>query len=140
MSDYVTIRIGAQEFGVPVLQVRDVLRRQHVTPVPMAPRAIAGLLNLRGRIVTAIDVRKRLCVSPLADDGEAVNIVVEQDAELYALIVDSVGDVLQVDERHVESVPSVLDPQWRAIASAVYPTDAGLVVLLDIARLLDIVP
>jgi purine-binding chemotaxis protein CheW len=140
MSDFVTIRIGVQEFGVPVTQVRDVLRRQHLTPVPLAPRAIAGLLNLRGRIVTAIDLRERLGLPPLSADAETANIVVEQDGEPYALVVDNVGDVLQIDERQFEAVPSVLDPRWRAAASAVYPTEAGLIVLLDIARLLDIVP
>jgi purine-binding chemotaxis protein CheW len=140
MSDFVTIRIGVQEFGVPVMQVRDVLRRQHLTPVPLALRAIAGLLNLRGRIVTAIDLRERLGLPPLSADAETANIVVEQDGEPYALVVDNVGDVLQIDERQFEAVPSVLDPRWRAAASAVYPTEAGLIVLLDIARLLDIVP
>jgi purine-binding chemotaxis protein CheW len=140
MSDFVTIRIGVQEFGVPVMQVRDVLRRQYLTPVPLALRAIAGLLNLRGRIVTAIDLRERLGLPPLSADAETANIVVEQDGEPYALVVDNVGDVLQIDERQFEAVPSVLDPRWRAVASAVYPTEAGLIVLLDIARLLDIVP
>jgi purine-binding chemotaxis protein CheW len=141
MSDFVTMRIGAQEFGVPVMQVRDVLRHQHLTPVPLAPRAIAGLLNLRGRIVTAIDLRERLGLPPLSADAETANIiVVEQDSEPYALVVDNVGDVLQIDERQFEAVPPVLDPRWRAVASAVFPTEAGLIVLLDIARLLDIVP
>jgi purine-binding chemotaxis protein CheW len=138
MSDYVTIRVGPQAFGVPVLQIREVLRRQPVTPVPMAPHAIAGLLNLRGRIVTAIDMRRRLGLPPLTTDAETANIVVEHGGELYALIVDSVGDVLAVDQRRVEAVPSVLDPQWRALASAVYPTEGGLIVLVDIAQLLDI--
>jgi purine-binding chemotaxis protein CheW len=140
MSDYVTIRIGTQDFGVPVMQVRDVLRCQPLTPVPLAPRAIAGLLNLRGRIVTAIDMRKRLGLPPRAADSETANVVVEQNGEAYALIVDSVGDVLSVDERLLEAVPPVIDPQWNAVAAAVYPTGAGLVVLFDIARLLDIVP
>jgi purine-binding chemotaxis protein CheW len=139
MSDYVTIQIGSQEFGVPVLQVRDVLRRQQLTPVPLAPRAIAGLLNLRGRIVTAIDIRERLGMPPLTNGADTVNIVVEHDGEPYALVVDNVGDVLAVDEHQAEAVPAVLNPQWRAVASAVLPTEAGLIVLLDIARLLDLV-
>ena len=141
MSDFVAIRIGSQDFGVPVMQVRDVLRRQHLTPVPLAPRAIAGLLNLRGRIVTAIDLRTRLGLSPQAAGSETAHVVVvENSGELYALVVDSVGDVLPVDERQLETVPPGLDPQWRAVASAVYPTKTGLIVLLDIARLIDIAP
>ena len=140
MSDVVAIRIGNQDFGVPVMQVRDVLRHQHVTPVPLAPRAIAGLLNLRGRIVTAIDLRTRLGLAPQAATSETADVVVENGGEVYALVVDGVGDVMPVDERQFETVPPGLDPQWRAVASAVYPTSAGLVVLLDIARLLDIAP
>jgi purine-binding chemotaxis protein CheW len=140
MSDIVAIRVGNQDFGVPVMQVRDVLRHQHLTPVPLAPRAIAGLLNLRGRIVTAIDLRTRLGLPAQAAGSETVDVVVENGGEVYALVVDSVGDVMPVDEHQLETVPPSLDPQWRAVASAVYPTRAGLVVLLDIARLLDIAP
>ena len=140
MRDFVTIRIASQEFGVPVMQIRDVLRRQHLTPVPLAPRAVAGLLNLRGRIVTAIDLRTRLGLPPQAADSDAVHVVVENGGEPYALVVDGIGDVLHVDERQLEPVPPSLDPQWRAVASAVYPTVGGLIVLLDLARLLDLAP
>ena len=140
MSDVVTIRVGNQDFGVPVMQVRDVLRRQHLTPVPLAPRAVAGLLNLRGRIVTAIELRARLDLPRQADKSDGAQIVVENGGELYALVVDSVGDVLPVDEARLDAVPLDLDPQWRAVASAVYPAETGLIVLLDIARLLDVVP
>jgi purine-binding chemotaxis protein CheW len=140
VSDFVAIQVGKQDFAVPVMQVRDVLRQQHLTPVPLAPRAVAGLLNLRGRIVTAIDLRIRLGLPPQAAGGDVAHVVVENGSELYALVVDSVGDVLPIDERQLEAVPSVLDQQWRAIASAVYPTGAGLVVLLDISRLVDLAP
>ncbi len=124
---------------MPVMQVRDVLRRQQLTPVPLAPRAIAGLLNLRGRIVTAIDLRAGSACrrKPLANDASHI-VVVENGGELYALIVDGVGDVLPIDEQRLEAVPLALDPQWRAVADAVYPTETGLIVLLDIARLVDI--
>jgi purine-binding chemotaxis protein CheW len=140
VSDFVAIRIGSQDFGVPVTQVRDVLRCQHLTPVPLAPRAIAGLLNLRGRIVTAIDLRTRLGLPRQAAESDSVHVVVEDGRELYALVADSVGDVQHVDERQLEAVPLGLDPQWRAVASAVHPTETGLIVLLDIPRLLDIAP
>lgn len=140
MNDFVAIRVGNQHFGVPVMQVRDVLRRQPLTPVPLAPRAIAGLLNLRGRIVTAIDLRIRLGLPRQAAESDAAHVVVENGSELYALVVDSVGDVLPIDERRLEAAPSVLDPQWRAVALAVYPTGTELVVLLDIGRLIDFAP
>jgi purine-binding chemotaxis protein CheW len=108
-----------------------------MTPVPLAPRAVAGLLNLRGRIVTAIDLRMRLGL-PLRDIGaDSANVVVECGGELYALAVDAVGDVVAVDEVQLERVPALLDPLWREAAVAVYPAERGLIVLLDIARLLD---
>lgn len=138
-SDYVTIRLGAQDFGVPVADVRDVLRRQKITPVPLAPRAVAGLLNLRGRIVTAVDLRLRLGL-PNAAPAEGVIVVVERDGELYALAADAVGDVLHIAQDQVEPVPAALDPQWRQVAAAVYPAERGFVVLFDIGRLLDIAP
>jgi len=140
VSDVVAVRIGNQDFAVPVMQVRDVLRRQNLTPVPLAPRAVVGLLNLRGRIATVIDLRIRLGLPSPVAGSDAAYIVVEDGSELYALVVDSVGDVLPIDELRLETVSRRLDPQWRAVASAVYPAARGHIVLLDIARLLDIAP
>ena len=140
MSDVVAVRIGNQDFAVPVMQVRDVLRRQNLTPVPLAPRAVVGLLNLRGRIATVIDLRIRLGLPSPVAGSDAAYIVVEDGSELYALVVDSVGDVLPIDELRLETVSRRLDPLWRAVASAVYPTARGHIVLLDTARLLDIAP
>ena len=140
MSDIVIACIAEQDFGVPVVQIRDVLRRQPLTPVPLAPRGIVGLLSLRGRIVTAIDLRIRLGLPVLPVQSESTFIVVENGGELYALIADSVGDVLTLDEQKREAVPPPLDRQWRDVASAVYTTAAGLIVLFDIARLVDLVP
>ena len=138
MSDVVVIRDGDQDFGVPVMQVRDVLRRRHLTPVPRAPHAVAGLLNLRGRIVTAIDLRTRLGSPRRVAESDTAQIVVENGGELYALVVDSVGDVLPLDEARLDDGSFGLDPQWRSVASAVYPTETGPIVLLEIARLLDL--
>lgn len=138
--DFVTVRLDEQEFGLPVADVRDVLRRQRITPVPQAPRAVAGLLNLRGRIVTAIDLRIRLGLAPREAGRDDADVVVEFGGELYALSVDAVGDVLRLESEALEPVSSTLDPLWRAVATAVYPTERSLIVLFDIARLLDIVP
>jgi purine-binding chemotaxis protein CheW len=139
-GDFVILRLGSQDFGIPVIQVRDVLRRQKMTPVPLAPPAVAGLLNLRGRIVTAIDLRMRLGLAPRDPGAESANVVVELGGELYALAVDTVGDVVAVEEDHLERVPALLDPLWREAAVAVYPAERGLIVLLNIACLLDSIP
>ena len=140
MSDVVAIRVGDQDFGVPVMQVRDVLCGRHLTPVPRAPRAVAGLLNLRGRIVTAIDLGVRLGLPRRAAESDAAQIVVEDGGELYALVVDSVGDVLRLDEARLDDGSLDLDPQWQAVAAAVYQTETGPIVLLEIGRLLDLGP
>lgn len=139
-GDFVSIRLGNQDFGISVAVIRDVLRKQTLTPVPLAPHAVAGLLNLRGRIVTAIDLRQRLGLEPGATGGENVIVVVEHGAELYALIADAVGDVHNIEEGRFEPLPLILDPLWRDVAAAVYPVEHGLIVLLDIARLLEITP
>ena len=139
-AGFVAIQLGQQQFGLPVLDIRDVLRQQKITPVPRAPGAVAGLLNLRGSIVTAIDLRRRLGLAPRDENSESASVVVERDGELYALIVDAVGDVLHIERERLGPVPAALDAQWRKAAAAVYPAERGFIVLLDIARLLDIAP
>src|SRR5689334_17114366 len=91
---YVSLTIGDQMLGIPVLNVHDVLTPQRITRVPLAPGEVAGSLNLRGRIVTAIDVRRRLCLPPRTDKGPCMSVVVEHSGESYSLIVDGVGEVL----------------------------------------------
>lgn len=140
LIDFVTVRLGAQEFGIPIADVRDVLRKQKITAVPLAPRAVAGLLNLRGRIVTAIDLHTRLGLPPRALGCDEAHVVVDLGGELYALSVDAVGDVLRVASDALELVPPTLDPLWREVASGVYPTVESFIVLFDVARLLDILP
>jgi purine-binding chemotaxis protein CheW len=139
-GDCVIVSLGGQGFGIPVAHIRDVLRRQPTTPMPLAPRAIAGLINLRGRIVTAIDLRARLGLPAREDAADATDVVVEHSGELYALIVDAVGDVVSIADEKRERVPLRLDPAWRALATAVYPSERGLIVLLNVARLLDLAP
>ena len=93
-EDFLTIFIDAQIFGIPVLQVQDVLGIQNVTNIPLAPPEVAGSLNLRGRVVTAIDVRKRLKLPDREPGSKEMNVVVEHENELYSLVIDEVGDVI----------------------------------------------
>src|SRR3546814_8670073 len=103
--EYVSVTVASQRLGIPVLLVQDVLRAQPLTRIPLAPPEIAGSLNLRGRIVTAVDVRTRLGLPPRDKDAPFMNVVVEHDGELYSLIVDSVGDVLGLTSDTYESNP-----------------------------------
>ena len=135
-SDYLTVIIDKQKFGIPVLQIQDVLRQQQVTKIPLAPPEIAGSLNLRGRIVTAIDVRRSLGIGKHTD-GKAMSVVVEHKNELFSLIIDAVGDVLSVDRRFVEKNPGTLHEKWRDIASGVFQLDAELLIIMDVPKLLE---
>lgn len=135
-NDLLTVQINDQLFGIPILQVHDVLGSQSVTPVPLAPPEVAGSLNLRGRIVTAIKVRRRLCLPPAPPDIHEMSIVVEFEEELYSLIFDTVGDVLSLDLKDFESNPSTLDPQFRSVADGIYRLQDRLLVVLDVPKML----
>ena len=135
--EFVTVTVGDQLCGIDVLQVQDVLGPQKITPVPLAPREVSGLLNLRGRIVTAIDLRRRLGLEDLADAGEGMNIVVDHQGELYSLAVDSVGEVLRFPADAFERNPATLDPLWRRFSEGVYRMEEGLMVVLNDDSLLD---
>lgn len=138
--DFLTILIAKQRFGIPVMQVQDVLGEQTVTTIPLAPPEVAGSLNLRGRVVTAIDVRCRLGMEPCNDDeATGMSVVVEHDSELYSLIIDRVGDVLTLNEDKFESNPPTLDPLWREVSGGIFRLEKELLVVLDVPKLLNTV-
>lgn len=136
-QDYVTMFIDGQMFGIAVLTVQDVLGPQKITRIPLAPREVAGSLNLRGRIVTAIDVRLRLGLKRADEDNKGMSVVVEQGGELYSLMVDQVGEVLSLPVAKFERNPPTLDPMWRDFSAGIYRLDDKLLVVLDVAKLLD---
>lgn len=136
-KDFLTLRIAGQLFGIPVLQVQDVLGEQEVTKVPLAPPEIAGSLNLRGRIVTAINVRKHLGLSNQEKNARTMGIVVEYEQELYNLIIDVVGDVLTLKNKNFENNPATLDPKWKSVAAGIYRLEKELLVVLDVPQLLE---
>jgi len=135
-NDVVSMTVAGQLFGIPVQAVQDVLGAQRITRVPLAPGEVAGSLNLRGRIVTAIDVRKRLRLEPRAKDQPGMNVVVESDGELYSLIVDSVGEVLSLPGEAYERNPATLDPVWREVSGGIYRLKEGLLLMVEVARLI----
>jgi purine-binding chemotaxis protein CheW len=133
---FVSFRLGTQWLGVPVVRVQEVLASQTIFPVPLAPAEVAGFLNLRGQIVTVIDVRHRLGL-PARGDGEAgMNIVVRVEDELFSLLVDEVGDVVEARTTELESLPPTLVAQWRTFCEAVIRLPSGLLVVMSIDRAL----
>lgn len=137
-KDFVSMTVGGQLFGIPVLTVRDILKPQRITRIPLAPPEVAGSLNLRGRIVTAIDLRARLGVPARAPDQPAMSVVVDQEGELYSLLVDQVGEVLRLKDTDFEANPPTLDARWRDFSDGIYRLNESLLVVFNVARLLNI--
>jgi purine-binding chemotaxis protein CheW len=136
-QEFVTVTIAGQLFGIPVLSVQDVLGPQKITRVPLAPPEIAGALNLRGRIVTAVDLRRRLNLPPRPEGEDGMSVVVEHKGEPYSLLIDSVGEVLAVPLAAYECNPATLNSRWREVSGGVYRLDGKLLVVLEVERLLD---
>lgn len=137
-KEYVTAVIGGQLFGLPILRVQDVFMPEHSTRVPLAPPEIAGVLNLRGRIVTLIDMRYRIGLPPREDASPAMAIGVESRGESFGLLIDNVGEVLELDEAGREPNPINLDPRLARMSLGIHRLDGQLLMLIDVERVLDI--
>ncbi len=136
-QDYVTIHLAGQSLGIPVLAVHDVLNTQNITSIPLSPDWVAGVLNLRGRIVTAIDLRQRMGLPALEEGKKSMSVVVEHKDEPYSLQIDSVGEVLSLSDDLFEKNPVTLDPRWREVSKGIYRLDKELLAVLDVEKLLD---
>ncbi len=137
-ESFVTLSVADQLCGIPVLAVRDILGEQGITRIPLAPAEIAGSLNLRGRIVTAVDLRRRLGL-PAAPEGMArMSVVAEQGGELYALLVDQVSEVMSLPAAAFERNPPTLPACWAGYSAGIYRLRGRLMVVLDVGRVLDL--
>lgn len=136
-DQYVTILISGQLFGLPIERVQDVFMPTGMTRVPLSRKEVAGVLNLRGRIVTAIDMRHRLSLPKgNGDDDEKMAVGIEYKGESYGLIIDNVGEVMQLTRNSLEATPSNLDQRWVEIAAGVHRLDGQLLVVLDVDKVL----
>ncbi len=135
-SAYVTLTLDGQLCGLPVLAVRDVLAGQKIAPIPLAPREVSGNLNLRGRIVTAIDLRRRLQLAASPNRAGQMAVVTEHGSELYALMVDQVHEVVTLPAESLEPNPPTLPAVWAAHSRGIHRVADCLLVVLDIAMLL----
>jgi purine-binding chemotaxis protein CheW len=125
-------------FGVDVLRVQEVLLFQHMTCVPLAPNVVEGLINLRGQIVAAIDMRRRLGLPPRSAGVQPMNIVVRTDDSAVSLLVDEIGDVLEMEKGAFERPPENLAPQARELIQGVYKLKDRLLLVLDTERTLEL--
>jgi len=137
LREYVTAEIGGELIGMPILRVQDVFIPEGPTRVPLAPPEIAGVLNLRGRIVTLVDMRRRL---GLTGGGERAPLAigVELRGESYGLLIDAIGEVLKLDEDTREPNPVNLDARLARVSTGIHRLNDRLLMVLDVDRVLDI--
>ena len=138
MTVYVTAMIDGQLFGLPIVRVQDVFIPERLTRVPLAPPEIVGVLNLRGRIVTLIDLRRRFGLRERKEGEDVMAIGVESRGESYGLLIDRVGEVVELDGVAREPNPVNLDQRLAQMSSGIYRLDDQLLVVVDVDRVLDI--
>ena len=136
--EYVTAQIGGELIGLPILRVQDVFIPEGPTRVPLAPPEIAGVLNLRGRIVTLIDMRRRLGLAASTTAKASLAIGVEARGESYGLLIDAIGEVLRLDDEAREPNPVNLDSRLARVSTGIHRLDDQLLMVIDVDRVLDI--
>ena len=137
-QQFCTFYVARQFFGVPVQQVQEVIRYQEMTRVPLVPRVIRGLINLRGQIVVAIDLRRRLNAPERPEDQLPMNVVVRTADGALSLLVDEIGDVLEVQEATFERPPETLQGIARELVLGVHKLPSGLLLILDTEKAVNV--
>ncbi len=137
LREYVTAMIGGQLFGLPILRVQDVFIPERLTRVPLAPPEVAGVLNLRGRIVTLIDMRRTLGLETRKNEGQPMAVGVERAGESYGLLIDGIGEVLKLDDAAREANPVNLDPRLARVSAGIHRLEGQLLIVVDVDRVLE---
>jgi purine-binding chemotaxis protein CheW len=132
---FCTFYLDGRMFGVESQQIQEVMRLVEITEVPLAPRAIGGLMNLRGQIVAAIDLRRRLEFAPRAGENMPMCVVARSTEGAVSLLVDAIGDVVEVDEETFEQPPETLEERLRSVILGVHKLDRELLHVLDAERI-----
>jgi purine-binding chemotaxis protein CheW len=135
---YCTFYVDGHYFGLDVLHVQEIIRHQEMTRVPLAPPVVRGLINLRGQIVTAIDLRRRLELGERPADRLPLNVVIQTDDGAVSLLVDEIGDVLEVPETLFERPPETLKGIARELIRGAYKLKDQLLLILDTERTVDL--
>ena len=135
---FCTFALDGLLFGVDVATVQEVIRFQEMTDVPLAHPVVRGLINLRGQIVTALDLRRRLELTERCEAERPMNVVVRTDDGAVAFLVDAIGDVVTVGPDRWEPAPATLAASMRALIPGAYKLDDRLLLLLDVDTALDI--
>jgi purine-binding chemotaxis protein CheW len=139
-KQYSTFYVDGLMFGIDVSTVQEIIRYQTMTPVPLASPMVRGLINLRGQIVTAVDLRRRLGLPDRENEHEVppMNVVIRVQDEVVSLLVDQIGDVIETDNIPFEPAPETLDPVMKHIVSGIYKLDGKLLLTLNPEHTIDI--
>jgi purine-binding chemotaxis protein CheW len=125
-------------FGIDVMQVQEVIRYQKTTPVPLAANDIKGLINLRGQIITVIELKRRLEMgSEVTTDEQAFNLILENDSQPVSLLVDKMGDVIEIDNQEIEPTPATLKGKISQMLQGTYKFENEFILILDVEKLLN---
>jgi purine-binding chemotaxis protein CheW len=135
-----TLTLDRHWFGIEVVQIQEILRWQQLTRVPLAPPVVCGLMNLRGQIVTAIDLRRRLGLPDRPPEAEPTNVVVQTDGGVVSLLADAVGDVIEVASDDVERPPETLHRTLRELTRGACKLKDRLLLVLDTALVVKLGP
>ena len=135
-QQYCTFRVAELLLGVEVQQVQEVIRAQAMTRVPLAGRSVGGLINLRGQIVTAIDLRERLGLAPRENDQPPMNVVVRDEDDVVSLLVDEIGDVMEINSDLFESPPPTLALEARRMIDGAFKLADSLLLVLSTRQVL----
>jgi len=137
-QQFCTFLLDDHVFGTPVPKVQEVIQHQEMTRVPLAPEVVSGLINLRGQIVSAIDLRRRLGLEDRPAGQLPMNVVVRTNDGAVSLLVDEIGDVIEVEQETLESPPETLQGFAREVVSGVYKLSGRLLLALDIDKIVDL--
>ena len=137
-QQYSTFMVDGFFFGVEVQRVQEVIKFQNMTPVPLASRIVRGLINLRGQIVTAIDLRRRLDLKEREEGEEPMNVVIRTDEGAVSLLVDEIGDVLELTEDTLEPPPPTIHGVARELVTGVHKLEGQLLLILDIDKVITV--
>ncbi|MDH5748238.1 MAG: chemotaxis protein CheW, partial [Rhodospirillales bacterium] len=128
--------------GIPILKIQDILIPDAIYPVPLSPFQVAGSINQRGRVVTLIDAWKRLGIrAPKSkQNNKKVCVIFMHESEIYGILVDKVGDVMELDKSLFENTPHTLKPEWKEVCVGVYRTEQALLLELDMEKFVKLEP
>jgi len=139
-KQFSTFLVDRLLFGVAVEKVQEVIRYQEMTRVPLAPAVVKGLINLRGQIVTAIDLRRRLGLQERPASDLPMNVVIRHNDGAVSFLVDEIGDVLELEEESFELAPGTVSPHVRELIHGVYKLKNTILIILDTEKVLDLAP